>query len=113
MKRQVLVGLSTLALSLVALPSFANETVAINPKSLSNVNQITPFSLVTRSYQGSFRNQGIPSGGVFKQQALSGRISPEDLVNVAIANGRLSPETINDRGYLHSVASFLDNFDND
>ncbi len=108
MKRQILVSLSTLALSLVSAPAFANEIAAINQQSVRGVPEITPFRLVTRSYQGSFRSQGIPSTGALVRAVRTGRITSKDLVNVAISQGRLAPETIDDRGYLNSVDSFLD-----
>ena len=113
MKRTLFVGLSALALSLTAAPAFAGETVALNRDSQSNIQQITPTNLVTRSYQGSFTNQGIPSYGVFVKEANSGRVTAEDLVEVGIASGRLAPETINDRDYLSSVDFQLRNFNND
>lgn len=111
MKRQILIGLSTIALSLVSAPAFASEIAAVNQQSVNIVNQITPFNLVTRSIQGSFLSQGIPSGGAFNAAVRRGRVTSEDLVNVAIAQGRLAPETINDRRYLSHVDSFLDNLD--
>ncbi|MGD1921090.1 MAG: hypothetical protein ACFCAD_20735 [Pleurocapsa sp.] len=111
MKRQILVGLSTLALSLVSAPAFASEVAAVNQQSVNIANQITPRNLVTRAYQGSFRSQGIPRAGALDFAARRGRVTAEDLVNVAIAQGRLAPETINDRGYLNNVESFLDNLD--
>ena len=113
MKRTLFIGLSALALSLTTAPAFANEIAAANIESRNNIVQITPFNLVTRSYQGAFVNQGIPSNGVFIGAINTGRITAEDLVNTAIASGRLAPETINDRAYLRNVTSHLRNFDND
>ena len=113
MKRTVFATLSALTLTLVAAPAFADEVVAIKQNSLNNVRQIAPVDLVSRSYQGSFTNQGIPSFGVFAKAANSGRVTAEDLVEVGIASGRLAPETINDRDYLSSVDFQLRNFNND
>ena len=111
MKRQILVSVSTLVLSLVSAPVFASEIVAVKQKSANHINQITPYNLVTRSYQGSFLSQGIPSGGAFNIAVHRGRITAEDLINVAIERGRLNPEAINDRGYRNNVRFFLNNLD--
>lgn len=113
MKRTLFATLSALTLTLVAAPAFAGEVAAVKQNSLSNINEITPFNLVNRSYQGSFTDQGIPSFGVLVKQANSGRVTAEDLVEVAIAFGRLSPETINNQAYLNSVDAQLSTFDND
>ncbi len=113
MKRTLFATLSVLALSLATTPVFASEVAAIKQNSLSNVRSITPVDLVARSYQGSFQNQGIPSYGTFVKAASIGRITAEDLVQAAIASGRLSPETINNRAYLNSVNAQLSTFDND
>ncbi len=113
MKRTLLATLSALTLTLVAAPAFANEVVAIKQDSLSNVREITPVDLVTRSYQGSFTDQGIPSFGAFVKATRAGRVTAEDLVKGAIASGRLAPETINDRAYLNNVNAQLSSIDND
>ncbi|MGD1921666.1 MAG: hypothetical protein ACFCAD_23905 [Pleurocapsa sp.] len=113
MKRTLFATLSALALSLTAAPAFAGETVAVNSQSVNNIVEITPFNLVSRSYQGSFKDRSIPSYGSFVKAANGGRITAKDLVKVAIADGRLSPETINDRGYLRNVTSHLNSLDED
>ncbi len=59
------------------------------------------------SYQGSFPNQDIPSYRSFTAAVQSGRITAEDLVENAIASGRLNPETTNDLDYLNDVQSHL------
>jgi len=55
----------------------------------------------------------LPSNGAFARAVQTGRVSAEDLVQGAIAQGRLAPETINDRAYLDSVNSHLNGLDND
>lgn len=113
MKRTIFATLSALTLTLVAAPAFAGEVVAIKQNSLSNVHQISPVDLVSRGYQGSFTDQGIPSFGVFAKEANSGRVTAEDLVEAGIASGRLTPETINNQAYLNSVDAQLNTFDID
>ena len=68
---------------------------------------------MTRGYQGSFSSQGIPSNGAFLSAVSRGKITAKDLVESAIASGRLSPETINNRTYLNNVKVQLNNLDND
>lgn len=107
MKRQLLVSLSALTLSFSGAPALAQKITAVNFNSNNSNTQITPFNLVSRSYQGSFSNQGIPSYGALTSSIQSGKITAQDLVESAIASGRLAPETINDREYLHQVQSHL------
>ncbi len=113
MKRTLFATLSVLALSLTTAPAVKSEIVAVNSQSDNNIVEIAPFNLVKRSYQGSFTDKGIPSYGSFVKAANSGRVTAKDLVEVAIANGRLAPETINDRGYLRNVTSHLNSLDED
>lgn len=115
MKRTLFLGLSALALSLVTTPAFATEIAAANTnlKSTNNIVTITPFNLVTRAYQGSFSDQGIPSNGLFLDAVNRGKVTAEDLVESAIANGRLAPETIDDTTYLASVNAQLRHINND
>lgn len=113
MKRTLFATLSALALSLTTAPVFAGETVAVNSQSVNNIVEITPFNLVGRAYQGSFTDKGIPSYGSFVKAANAGRITAKDLVEVAIADGRLSPETINNKGYLRNVTSHLRSLNED
>ena len=113
MKRTLFIGLSTLALAFTTAPAIASEIAAAEVQSRNNIAQITPFNLVTRSYQGAFINKGIPSNGRFVGAVNRGSITARDLVATAIASGRLTPETIDDTTYLRSVTSHLRNLDND
>ena len=111
MKRLVISTLSALALSSLVAPAFASEIAAVNRNNTRNINEITPFNLVSGSYQGRFANQGIPSFHAFLQAIRTDRIEAEDLVQSAIAAGRLSEETLNDSSYLNSVDALLDGLD--
>jgi hypothetical protein len=79
--------------------------------STSSVIKAILISLVTGTYRGSFAEQGIPSNAAFLTAVHTGRVKAEDLVKGAIAQGRLSSETISDRAYLNRVESFLNNLD--
>ena len=105
--KRTLVSLSALTLSLISNPVLAQEIAAVKQRSIVNNVEITPFHLVLRSYQGSFSDQGIPSHRAFTAAVQSGRITAYDLVENAIAFGRLNPETIDDRDYLNNVQSHL------
>lgn len=109
MKNLIISTLSALALSSLVTPVLANEAVAINRDNASNINQITPFNLVNSSYQGRFRDRGIPSHLSLLSGIRSNRIKAEDLVKGAITSGRLTEEALNNPQYLHSVQFLLNN----
>ena len=109
MKRFVISALSVLALSSLATPVVASEVVAVNSSTKNEIGQITPFRLVSGSYQGRFETQGIPSAGALVTAVNTNQIGAKDLVEGAIASGRLSEATLSDRGYLNSVDSLLNN----
>lgn len=65
--------------------------------------QATPFDLVFLARKGYFQEQGIPSYGSFHTSVRTGRISAEDIVKAAIADNKVSPEVLNDRGYMNAI----------
>ena len=111
MKTSILISLSALTLSLVAVPTLANEISAINRTSTGSIVEITPFNLVYNGYQGYFIDQGIPGYAVFTSAINTGEVNAKTLVEKAIAKGRLAPETIDDRSYLNSVTDLLDSLE--
>ena len=111
MKRLLVTTLSVITLSSLVLPAVANEVAAVDSNSASNILKITPVNLVSGSYQGRFTKQGIPSSGAFLNSVRTNKIKAEDLVKVAIAEGRLPEDTINDRSYLNAVKFALDDLD--
>lgn len=111
MKTSILISLSALTLSLVAVPTLANEISAINRTSTGSIVEITPFDLVYNAYQGYFSDSGIPGYANLIAAVNAGRVKAEDLVEEAIALRRLAPETIDDRAYLNSVAGLLDSLE--
>ncbi len=113
MKRLVISTLSALALFSLAVPTLANELVRVSPISTSNIIEITPFNLVTGSYQGLFEEQGIPSSASFLSGIRTKKIKAEDLVRSAIAKGRLSEATLDDTSYLYQVQVFMERLDSD
>lgn len=91
MKRSIFAGISMFAIAFTSAAS-ANAT-----------QQITPFNLVNLARNGYFQAQGIPSHGALGIAIASERIQAEDVVSAAVAQKRLSPETLNDEGYLRIV----------
>jgi hypothetical protein len=75
----------------------------LSPAAKAEVAQIAPFNLVNQARNGSFEDQGIPSHARFTAAVKARRIQAEDLVKAAIAQKKLSPETLNDRRYLNIV----------
>jgi hypothetical protein len=104
MKRTLLAGLSVLMLSALVSPA-ANATPQVEQIAKQSIetsntgSYISPNTLVSSAYRGEFRDQGIP--GYARLQ--SGRVSAESLVKAAIEAGRLSPEVLEDEGYLNVV----------
>jgi hypothetical protein len=107
MKRLLIAALSTLTVA-AAIPAQAQEIAAVNQNMTHNIERVTPFNLVQHGYQGFFSEQGIPSNGAFVSGVLTGKIKAEDLIKSGIARGRLTPETLSDRDYIHSVQTQLD-----
>ena len=90
----------------------AQDVAIVNTKPFT-IREITPFNLVTNSYQGYLSDQGIPSGGIFLSAIRTQKVTAEDLVRGAIAKGRLPEDKINDTEYVNHVDSLLDNLDKD
>lgn len=108
----ILISLSALTLSLVSVPVLAQE-IANRHFSTGSIVEITPFNLVTSSYQGHFVDQGISSNAAFITEVKRGKITAEDLVEAAIDRGRLRSGTLNDEAYLNSVEAHLDSLEED
>ncbi len=108
MQRLLIASLSTLVLA-TAAPSYGNEIAIDSSNSNANLVEINPFNLVQRGYQGSFKTE-IPSNAAFLAAVNSGKIKARDLVETAIASGRLSQDKLNDTSYLRAVQTQLDNF---
>jgi hypothetical protein len=110
MKRIILGGLSLLLLSTAAAPAaFAQATSEAPPENAETLGMaVTPFNLVFLAYQGFFENEGIPKFNRLITEHQAGRVTSEDLVEVAINMRRLPADTINNRGYLSAVERQLE-----
>ena len=112
MKSIVLGTLGTLFIATATTPALAEKVAVNSTTSRNNITAVQPFNLVFLGYQGYFAEQGIPSNGAFTSGVKTGKITAQDLVESAIARGRLAPETLNDSSYLANVESQLFNIDN-
>lgn len=90
---------SILCGSLSALVLGLNLSVDIK----AEASELTPFNLVQLAHQGYFKEHNIPSYGKLNSAIKSRRIKAEDVVEAAIAEGRLASETLKDKGYLKTV----------
>jgi len=111
MKRSLIFAISLMSAIGITSPAFAESSIAINSQNANKVLTITPFNLVQAGYQGRFVNQGIPSAGRFRDSIRTNRIKAEDLIKVAIAEGRLSPDTLQNKSYIRNVESALNGLD--
>ncbi|MGG6264502.1 hypothetical protein ACQ4M3_16445 [Leptolyngbya sp. AN03gr2] len=117
MKRVILSALSVLTLSSFVAPAAFAESpteqktaVVSSTLNRSTSLQVTPNVLVTSAYRGSYLNQGIPSHAQLHHAYVSGQVTAEDLIRVAIAQGQLSPEALSDTGYVNTVDAKLGSF---
>ncbi len=95
----LLVGMGTV----LPFPAVAQSPLAL----ASNENEITPFELVYRGYQGRYHAQGIGGFGTFLQEVRWGRIKASNLVAAAIAAGDLPATASQDSKYLKHVENQL------
>lgn len=107
MKRVIWASLSILCLSIPLASSARAEGEAMGSKgghcATAESARISPFHLVYRAYEGNFSAQGIPGGSLLLDAIALRQVTAQELVQGAIAQGRLSPDTINDRSYLKAV----------
>jgi hypothetical protein len=92
-----------------ATPSVLANKTSVNSNVTQNqtVKNITPFNLVSLAYRGEFKNQGVSGYNSLLTAVRFNEISGKDLVKHGIDTGRLSPDTINDSGYINAVDSQL------
>ena len=99
-------NVATTALSLVI------ATTALAPVAEAaemTKTQLTPFQVTSLAYRGSFDAVGIPGYGALESGIATGDIVAEDVIEAAIASGRLSAEALEDGAFVSSVDNQLDN----
>jgi hypothetical protein len=102
MKRFLTGTVFTIFLATTSTAVLAGE-VAVNSANASVNRDIKPFNLVHRAYSGHFSEQGVPGFNGLATAYQSGQIEAEDLVQTAIDQGRLSPDALDDAGYINAV----------
>ena len=107
MKNTFLNQIIALLIGTITVIALTEKSIATDKMAANQDAQLSPIALVFHGYQGYFTNQGIPSGATFISAVHFGQIDAEQLVQSAIAKGRLTPETLNDRSYLHKVQTSL------
>ncbi|MGK7933646.1 MAG: hypothetical protein AB4041_19745 [Microcystaceae cyanobacterium] len=114
MKTLTVAVISSIVLGSLSSPVLA-ESVAFNPNTNTRQSayQTQPINLVSIASQGFLEAQGIPSGAFLPYSVKSGKVTAESLVQAAIAQGRLSADTINNRSYLSIVERELKSLDRD
>ncbi len=111
MKRFINVGLAALLVVATAATAQAETMPRVQSMLIASTEmataQLSAADLVTLARRGYFKDQGIPSYGAFDGDFAAGKITPEILVQGAIATHRLSPSALTDRGYLNAVEAQL------
>jgi hypothetical protein len=85
------------------LSSILLSSVAIASAVKADTIEVTPFQLVSLAQNGYLEDQGIPKGGTFIDESRAGRITPLQVVQAAVDDGRLSADTLTDQTYLNAV----------
>jgi hypothetical protein len=98
MNRRMLGGMSVLAI-LFALAPVAHAQSA----NRTDTTQVTAFELSGLARNGYLANQGIPSTGRLSFELQSGRITAEDIVKAGVQANLVSPNELNDRGYIRAI----------
>jgi hypothetical protein len=117
MKRLMLGVVSVLLASAAIAPIASAEPVAANRTSAGITSpftyQTSPYDLVYLAHRGYFAAQGIPSYSSFLSAYRFGRLSALDIVKSAVEVGKIAPERLSDRNYIHAVEFLLDGLVNE
>ncbi len=98
---------SLLVISLAATAPVDAQEIVENNQSVDQSYSVSPRELISLARHGRFKDQGIPSHNNFRQSVRSGKITAEELVEIAIAKNRLAEEVKSDRNYVKAVANHL------
>ena len=107
MTRLFLAAIGTILVSTATIqPALANKT-SVNSNVTQNqaVNNATPFQLVNLAYRGQLK--GLAGYNSLLNAVKFGNVDGKDVVQYGIDSGRLSPETINNSGYIAVVEEKL------
>lgn len=120
MKRTILATLSVLSMSALMATTAVAESGVVrhgreNRSAMTSSHQMNPLkmfelspaNLVNLAYQGHFRSQGIPGYGGLLDAYASKQLSAQNLVQVAIATGKLPATSLSNSAYLQAVEANL------
>lgn len=109
MKRFILAGITTFALSTAAIPAVQAESTAFNPypNPITPTATIAPSALANLAQQGELRAQGIPGFQNLALEYTLGRVGAEAVIKGAIAARLLPASTANDSAYRDAVDNQL------
>lgn len=102
MKRLIIATISSLLVGSLASPVLASE-ISYQRLVQNTTYQTQPLNLVSLANQGYFKVQGIPAGNALVSAIRSGKVTAESLIQAGIAEGRISPDTIDDLNYIRNV----------
>lgn len=71
--------------------------------------KLTSFDVASLAYQGRLTENGIPGYGSLAAGVNSGTVTAEDVIQAAIASGRLSETTLDDGEFVTAVERHLQN----
>ncbi|MBD1843416.1 hypothetical protein H6F89_08400 [Cyanobacteria bacterium FACHB-63] len=98
MNRRILGSISVLAIWFSVAPIVHAQSV-----NRAGTTQTTAFELSGLARNGYLANQGIPSAGLLSFDLRSGRVAAEDIVKAGIRANLVSPDTLNDQGYIRAI----------
>ncbi|ASC69351.1 hypothetical protein XM38_002780 [Halomicronema hongdechloris C2206] len=109
MKRLLLSGTALLLTASIMPVAQAQAERAANPDRTGELVQITttPFNLVSLAYRGYLSEAGIPSYQIFTAKARHHDLVAEDVVQAGVDLGRIPASTLEDSGYISSVATHM------
>ena len=97
-------NVATTALSLV----IATTAFAPVAEAAEMTKTLTPFQVSSLAYRGSFSEAGIPGYGALESGITTGDIVAEDVIEAAIASGRLSADALDNSTFISSVDNQLE-----
>ncbi|MBF2068004.1 MAG: hypothetical protein IGS39_26845 [Calothrix sp. C42_A2020_038] len=113
MKRLIAVSISVFILFAANNPANAQtrhgKEVSVSPTVQQNTSsrRLTPFHLVSLSYQGYLKNQGIPSYGSFVSEYHQSYFDARELVKAGIRANLLPADALTNQAYINAVSCEL------
>ena len=112
MNRFAVAIISTLLVA--ASPTVRASETAINSTTLNSIRlrenaSASPADLVYLAHRGYLRERGIPSFQALTTAYSLRNINAEKLIQAGVETGQVSPNALNNTGYISAVDSMLNN----